>query len=74
LYYAGDLGDTGPLSHSEKKKKNWLEFLEIPAGGSHEHHLAVYVSEMENPSLICALPTPSSPLALWHMKAQEIYI
>lgn len=37
-----------------------MVFSGIPLAVSHENHLSVYVSEMENPSLIC-----SSPGLLW---------
>lgn len=45
---------------SHKKKKNWVVFSVIPLAGSHKNHFTVYVSEMENPSLICSSPSQPS--------------
>lgn len=54
---------TGRLQTSESQiEKNWVVFSEIPLAGSHENHLNVYVSEMENPSLISSCPSLSSLL------------
>lgn len=47
------LGDTRALSHREKK----MSGSHIPLAGSHENNLTVYVSEMENPSLISCRPS-----------------